>query len=778
MSTGSVARRALARDRDLPLAHRLAKAVRFVLGCATAPIYLRHCDRVAAGARTYGRPLVENLGSIELGPGVLLNSTFEPVTLATGPRGRLVAGARLQVNFGCRLTADASVTLGDDVSLGPGVVIADHDEAPGNDDPAPRPIAIGSRVWLASRVCVRPGSQIGDGAVVTAGSVVDGRIPADVVAGGIPARVLRRRAGGEVASIAVTTAVSPLAPRASAGPLLRGLLVADFSIQELVGHLASFDSLGPKVTAIAAPFDQVVQTLHELRHRATEEALDFAMVWTRPEAIAAFGRRVRGERVDLDAILAEVDAFAGLLRASAGGGPTLLVASWTLPPYERGLGTLDLGKDGLSGAVSRMNLRLADALEGTPGVRLLNAERWLQAAGPGAISAKLWYMGKVGFAQSVFAEAARDVRAALRGLRGEARKLVVVDLDDTLWGGILGEVGWEGLRLGGHDALGEAFVDFQLRLKALSRRGILLAIASKNDEATALEAIDRHPEMVLRRADFAAHRIHWGDKAGSIADIVRELNLTLGGVVFIDDSPVERARVREALPEVFVPDWPEDKLSYVPALLQLRCFDAPSLTREDAARGELYSEEKQREALRAQFGSLDEWLKGLDIHVRFSRLDATNLARACQLLNKTNQMNLRTRRLGEAPLWAWAQAQHCEFWTVHVRDRVGEAGLTGLLGLQVDGEAVTIADYVLSCRVMGRRVEETLLWAAWRRARAHGKRQLVAPYDRTERNAPCINFFERSGLKHCEADRLFLWDEGDYPLPDGITPEGLPETDG
>ncbi len=502
---------------------------------------------------------------------------------------------------------------------------------------------------------------------------------------------------------------------------MRGLLIADFSIQELAAHLASPDPLGPEITALNAPFGQVVQTLHGLRQGTAEQGLDFALVWSRPEMIGAFEKRLRGERVSLDTILAEVDTFAEQLRTAASAGPPLLVATWTLPPYERGLGMLDLGRDGLGGAVQRMNLRLADALEGASGIQILRADRWLQAGGPTAVSAKLWYLGKVGFSRSVFAEAAKDVRAALRGLRGEARKLIVLDLDDTLWGGILGEVGGEGLRLGGHDALGEAFVDFQVRVKALAGRGVLLAIASKNDEATALEAIERHPEMVLRASDFAAHRIHWGDKAGSIAEIARELNLGLASVVFIDDSPVERARVREALPEVLVPDWPEDQMQYATALLQLGCFDTPSLTPEDAVRTELYAEEKERESLRGQAGSLEDWLRGLQIRVRFGRLDPVSLPRAGQLLNKTNQMNLRTRRMGEAQLWEWAQAPHHELWTIHVRDRVGDAGLTGLLGLATGGEAVEIVDYVLSCRVMGRRVEETLLWAAGRRTRALGR---------------------------------------------------------
>src|SRR5262249_44027937 len=224
------------------------------------------------------------------------------------------------------------------------------------------------------------------------------------------------------------------------------------------------------------------------------------------------------------------------------------------------------------------------------------------------------------FHSDVFVEAARDIKAALAGLGGAARKVVILDLDDTLWGGIVGDVGWQGLRLGGHDSVGEAFVDFQRHLKALTRRGILLAIASKNEEPVALEAIGSHPEMVLRAEDFAARRINWKDKAQNIVDLMADLNLGLQSAVFIDDNPVERARVREALPEVFVPDWPEARLLYSSTLVGLRCFDAPAISREDAERSRMYAAERQREDLKKQVQSIDAWLRSLETRARVEPL--------------------------------------------------------------------------------------------------------------------------------------------------------------
>jgi FkbH-like protein len=765
-------RRSLDRDQSLPASHRAWKAIRAGTSMLLAPLYLLPCDRVGAGARSHGRPVINNAGSIAIGDRAILNSMFAPVRLSTGPRGQIVIGDDAAINFGTSISAEDRVTIGHRVSLGPYVTLADSDgDDEANGEAGSQPIVIGDDVWLAARVRVRKGAVIGDGAVITAGSTVEGEIPAGVVAGGVPARVLRRKEPGDVAK-EVPSACAPAALTTETD--VRGLLISDFSVQELALHLRAGDELGPTVDAVAAPFDQVVQTLLGLDVAAREHRADFAVVWTRPESIAAFHERLLGQTVSLDAILAEVDAFAARIKAASGSIKHLFVPTWVLPPHERGLGIIDLREGGAAHALLKMNLRLIDALAGTPNVFVLDAARWMAAAGKQAGGSKLWFLGKVGYAAEVFAEAARDLRAALRGLRGAARKLIVLDLDDTLWGGIVGDVGWENLRLGGHDAEGEAFVELQSRLKALSRRGVLLAVVSKNEESVALEAIARHPAMVLKLEDLAGYKINWRDKAANIAELVAELNLGLQSVVFLDDNPVERARVREALREVFVPDWPEDKLACPEALHALRCFDTPTISREDLDRTRMYAAERGREAQKKGVGSLDDWLAGLGTHVRFARLDATNLARTTQLLNKTNQMNLSTRRLGEAELMSWAHAPGHEVWAVNVADSFGDAGLTGILGIEREGTTARVVDYVLSCRVMGRRVEETMLAAAVQRARELGAETLEARHLPTAKNKPCLGLLQASCFHHDDLGSTFRWSTREpYPRPRAIVVEGI-----
>jgi FkbH-like protein len=770
--------RGLKRDRDLPLSERLRKGINLATGTLTARVALRACSSVGAGARVTGRLRVENRGQMTIGSGFVAMGQFVPVELLSGPNGKLEIADGVWANFGCVFSAKSSIRIGSGSHFGQHCIIADSD-SPEVDVPAAtgesRPIEIGKDVWVAGRVTVRPGVTIGDRAVITAGSVVENDIPADVVAGGIPARVLRSLGATDSPAEAAATTAPPTphadanAARAPAAappaPKIFGTLVSDFTIDELAEDLRTPGVHAP-LGALVAPFNQVTQTLLS---SPNPEFKDFAVVWVRPETtVPSFARTLAHEEVSDDALLAEVDTFTSLVENAAAAYKYVFVPSWVVPHSQRGLGMMDARKGGVARALMLMNLRLCDNLAKTSNVFVLNAQRWFERVGPEASNPKAWYLGKMAASRAVMSEAAAEIQAAVAGLNGGARKLLVLDLDDTMWGGIVGDVGWENLRLGGLDGEGEAHVDFQRAVKRLQRRGVILGIVSKNEESVALEAIRSHPEMVLREGDFVGWKINWIDKAKNILDLTTELNLGLQSVVFIDDNPVERARVREALPEVLVPEWPTEKHEYAKALNELRVFDAPALSEEDLARTRLYQEERQRDNLQKQLGSIDEWLKGLEMRVKVEPLTSTNLARATQLLNKTNQLNLTTRRMTEAELTAWAQAPGRVFWTISVADRFGDAGLTGLVSVELDSGKARIVDYVLSCRVMGRKVEETMIHLAV--ASSAGKASsLTAQHLPTAKNKPCLAFFERSGLTAGDAGS-FHWDLSlPYALPEAIT---------
>ena len=548
---------------------------------------------------------------------------------------------------------------------------------------------------------------------------------------------------------------------------MRAVLIADFTIGGMVPFLDGGDL--PHLAPVAAPFDQVMPLLLDGAAECWADRPDVAVVWTRPHAaIRSFARVLDHERVPVEDLLADVGRFAEGLRAAAARVSMLLLPSWTWPSYDRGLGVLNFDpRIGPAYLLARMNLCLAEAVANDPAIQMLDAERWLARAGAAASSPKLWHLGKIAFSPEVFKHAAADIKAAVRAQRGQSRKLVVLDLDDTLWGGIVGDVGWQDVRLGGHDPIGEAFSAFQRALKRLSHRGIVLAIVSKNTEAVALEAIDRHPEMVLRRGDFAGWRINWNDKAENIVALAAELSLGLDSVVFIDDNPAERARVRDALPQVLVPEWSSDKLMYEQALAELTCFDTMTLSDEDRARTRMYVSERERSVAKQSAQSIGDYLVSLGLKVTVESLLPSNIVRAAQLLNKTNQMNLTTRRLAEAQFMQWAAAEGHAVFVFRVSDRFDEYGLTGIASLVIDGDRAQVADYVLSCRVMGRGVEESMLHVLTEHGRALGAREIVAVYDATPRNAPCKSFFdEKSGLARDESGARYTWDLAQtYPRP-------------
>ena len=546
---------------------------------------------------------------------------------------------------------------------------------------------------------------------------------------------------------------------------MRGLLISDFNIENLSSYLKK-EPNAPEIDSVITPYGEVFQNLLDDTAACWSERPDFVVAWTLPEAVLeAFRKLLDCCSVNEKDLNAQVDTFSAALRRASKRTRAMFVPTWVIPPFHQTHGLLDLSPTcGVARALMQINMRLMETLEGVSTVYPLWTEKWIQLSGPTAFNQRLWYLGKIRFSNDVFKAAAWDLKAALRGLDGQAKKVIILDLDDVLWGGTVGETGWQGVSLGGHDPSGEAFVDFQRDLKALSRRGILLAIVSKNEESVAIEAIAKHPEMVLKMDDLAAWRINWKDKAANIVDLMSELNLGLDSAVFIDDSPVERARAREVLPQLFVPEWPSDKRLYTEALLSLDCFDRPSLTDEDRQRTRMSAVDRERKESKLQLGNLEEWFATLKTLVTVEELNQVNLSRAAQLLNKTNQMNLSTRRMSEADFHAWATEKHRRAWTFRVSDKFGDSGLTGILSIELNGSRARIIDFVLSCRVMGRKIEEAMLFVAIDCARSAGVQEVYANYCQTPKNKPCCAFLQQSGLT-CQGGNTFVWDATQaYPL--------------
>jgi FkbH-like protein len=466
------------------------------------------------------------------------------------------------------------------------------------------------------------------------------------------------------------------------------------------------------------------------------------------QSLDTFRRRINGEVVSYNEILNEVDSFFDNIKLYFESASTLLLGTWLIPHYSRGLGLLDLQAEiGVKRLIWCMNERLAQRVDKTTGCYLLDTDRWLTQADAG-YNSRNYFAAKLPFTNETFNFAGREVAFAINAIAGRSTKLIILDLDNTLWGGVVGDDGWENIKLGGHHSAGEAFVEFQRYLKSLSNRGILLAIASKNDEAVAWEAFEKNPYMVLQKSDFVAWRINWKDKADNISELVSELNLGLQSVLFIDDNSSERYRVKEALPEINVIDLPLSPSLYRTAVENFGCFDQTSLTNEDVIRAKSYLTESKRRSTESQFKSHEEWIKSLELSAEVRPVDNSNIERVVQLFNKTNQLNLSTRKLSMLELADWLEKPVNLMKAVSISDRFGDYGLTGLVSITVQGANAVIIDFILSCRVFGRQVEELMLSIAQEMALENTAKHIRATYLPTSKNKPTLDFFEtRSKMK-------------------------------
>jgi FkbH-like protein len=419
-------------------------------------------------------------------------------------------------------------------------------------------------------------------------------------------------------------------------------------------------------------------------------------------------------------------------------------------------------------AVNQLNRALSGISRTRPDVFVFDCARLaLQVGLDSWYDQRMFHLGRVPFsstAQMAIAKLmARTIRAALL----PPAKCLVLDLDDTLWGGIVGEDGPGGIHLG-ESYPGNVFKEFQRYLRSLAQRGFLLAIASKNNEADAWAVIDDHPDMVLRRDDFAAVRINWEDKATSLRAIARDLNIGTDALVFFDDNPVERDWVRSQLPEVHVVDVPDKPLLYIDALETSGWFDQLVIVADDLRKTEQYREQRHRDQLQARTRSLDEFLRELDTSATIGAVTRDSLARFAQLLAKTNQFNLTSRRHSAAEIETMTARGGLALW-LRAKDRFGDHGLVGAAIAMPEGDGTWRVDtFLLSCRVIGRRIETAFLASIAGMVRCAGGKLLVGEHIPTGKNDMVAAFFPDHGFTSEGGRWLFDLSTGIIPEPDCV----------
>lgn len=446
---------------------------------------------------------------------------------------------------------------------------------------------------------------------------------------------------------------------------------------------------------------------------------------------------------------AAVERVLSVARAFAGWSGAVLVVHSFHSVYPDPLGVLACRGEGPADRgrwLAGLNARLGDGLRDLPRAFLLDVQDVLvRRAGGTHDNPKMRHYASLRLGEHVLGEVARRYAGYIAPLKGQTRKCVVVDLDNTLWGGVVGEDGPRGIKLG-DTAPGVEYQDFQRYLASLSARGILLAVNSKNNPDDALEVIRSHEGMVLREDSFSALCVNWRPKPENMKSIAEELSIGLDALVFLDDSPEERALMREALPQVLTPELPTDPALYrrtVEALPQLQTL---VVTEADRTRVEQYRAKRQREQARDGAGSLNEFLHSLEITVEIARADERTLPRVHQLFQRTNQFNVTSRRHELDQLAAWARDPRWRLYTARSRDRFGDHGLVAVALVRLEERAWVIDSFLMSCRVISYGVETALLARVCEAAAAAGASEVIGEFVETPKNLPARDFYARHGF--------------------------------
>lgn len=365
---------------------------------------------------------------------------------------------------------------------------------------------------------------------------------------------------------------------------------------------------------------------------------------------------------------------------------------------------------------------------------------------------RYWYAAKYPFAAAMIPLYADNIMRIIAAQMGRSRRVLVLDLDNTMWGGIVGDDGIEGLVLGSGSPLGEAHAALQRMALSLRQRGIILCVSSKNDETIALDAFRNHPEMILKEDDIVAFRVNWEDKAANIKAIADAINLGLDSFVFLDDNPAERKRVRDALPSVAVPELPEDPSDWLMVIQAAGYFEQASFSREDQLRAGFYKANALRAAQMERIGNHDDYLRSLGMRLSIAPFDGPGRKRIAQLISKSNQFNLTTRRYSEAEITALQSDPDAITVQARLEDIFGDNGMISTVICRRDGQRCDVDSWIMSCRVLGRRVEEAILGHLVAQVRLLGLTEIIGRYIPTARNELVRDHYSRLGFAQIAAE--------------------------
>lgn len=459
-------------------------------------------------------------------------------------------------------------------------------------------------------------------------------------------------------------------------------------------------------------------------------------------------------------------AFKGWIDGFRANGKAHLIIHLLETPPRPAMGSLDAQLEvGQREAFRRINAAISAAARAHKNVYVLDTDALLARRGADTLlDEKKFLLARLPFASGELIHIAREWLRFLVPIAGRGCKAIVCDLDNTLWGGVIGEDGMDGVRLG-PDGAGAAYQRFQRAILDCFERGVILAVNSKNNEADAMEALRGHAGMLIKPDQFASFQINWRDKASNLSQIAKGLNIGLDSLAFLDDNPVERQWVREQRPEVHVLELPEDPMRYAEALRDCPMFERLSLSAEDRVRGRMYAEQRLRSELMDEATSLEDFYRSLDMKVEIAPVTPQSLGRIAQLTQKTNQFNLTTKRYTEQDIQAFADAhangRDARVFGIRAADRFGDNGIVGVAVLRMDqgARSCEIDSLLLSCRVIGRTIETAFLAFLADEARKAGCASIGGWFLPTKKNAPAKDFYaQHTFIKAEETEKGSRWE--------------------
>jgi len=403
---------------------------------------------------------------------------------------------------------------------------------------------------------------------------------------------------------------------------------------------------------------------------------------------------------------------------------------------------------GLQKMINTLNNNLQDYIQNLDSVYLFDMNGFISRHGENNVfDPKQFLFGDIKISLDFIPYLVNDLMGYVIATLGMSKRCIVLDLDNTLWGGIVGEDEFDGIKLGS-DPSGKSFVEFQKYLLGLHNRGILLAINSKNNFDDAIKVIEEHPDMILKKEHFASIKINWNDKVSNIKEISDELNFGLENFVFFDDDPLNREFMKSSLPQVLTVDLPADPSKYVRTIQEMNEFNLLKITDEDNQRGVMYSQQRDRKTLEKSSDNLEDFLKNMDLKITIKKADSFTIPRISQLILKTNQFNLTTKRYSLEEIQKMSQNDHMLIGCVQVEDKFGDNGITAAFIVEKNGAKEWILDtFLLSCRVMGRQIEKSILGYIIKIAKQNNVNKIIANFIPTKKNQPIENFLPNCGFK-------------------------------